>query len=90
MSTTEIEPRIEPGVPLVRDPDGLPSEADPHDYLNVLREILEDAEARVCCRACGPCLCPVPSGGDCPECGKELCPLCVDLRDKGQVPYAGS
>ena len=75
MSTTEIEPGIGPGVP----------DTDTHE---LLRDMLEGAEVRYCCRARGPCACPVPAGADCPECGEELCPICVDLRDKGRAPYA--
>jgi hypothetical protein len=32
MSTTEIEPRVNPGAPLVRDPDVLPPGTDPHEW----------------------------------------------------------
>ena len=90
MSTTEIEPRIDPSVPFVRDPDALPPGVDPHELLSLLGDFPEDAESRCCCRLLGPCSCPVPSGDDCPVCGKELCLVCVALRDKGVVPYAGS
>jgi hypothetical protein len=35
MSTTEIEPLVTPGVPSVRDPDGLPPGTDPHEWPRV-------------------------------------------------------
>jgi hypothetical protein len=89
MSTIEIEPPVSPSAPLVRDPDELPPDADLHDYLSLSGDSLEAARGRYCCRRRGPCSCPVPTGDDCPVCGKELCSICVSLRDRGQAPYAG-
>jgi hypothetical protein len=88
MSTTEIEPRVDPGAPTVGHPDGLPPGADPHELPDLFRAIVDDTERRICCRFVGPCSCPVPAGDECPVCEKELCSICVNLRNAGRAPYA--